>query len=92
MFDRILVKELDDDGKTTGGIQLLDGAAALDGMAKGKVVAVGPGRRSQNDVLVSMTAQPGDKVLYQKGVGVRIKVDREDLLLMFEGDLIGIIK
>lgn len=90
MFDRIIVKKIEEDDLSTGGIALV-GDSAREQFDRGVVIAVGPGRRSQNDVLVTMTVKPGDKVMFDRGIGIKIKYDKEDALLMFEGDLVGII-
>lgn len=91
MFDCILVKKMDEKDLSTGGIALL-GNEAKDRFERGKVVAVGPGRRSQHDVLVTMTLKPGDKVMFDRGIGVPLVVDKQELHAMFEGDVRFIIE
>jgi chaperonin GroES len=91
MFDQIIVKRLDDDGTSTGGIQLV-GDSARDTFLRGKVVAVGPGRRSQQDVLISMNLKVGDVILFDRGIGTKFYSDRQEFLLMFEGDARGILE
>lgn len=86
MFDCILVKKVDEKDLSTGGIALV-GDAAKDRFERGKVFAVGPGRRSQHDVLISMALKPGDKVMFDRGIGVAVTVDGEELFAMFEGDV-----
>jgi len=90
MFDCILVKKMDETDKSTGGIALV-GNEAKDRFERGIVKAVGPGRRSNQDVLISLTVKAGDKVMFDRGIGVPITVDLEDLHAMFEGDVRFII-
>lgn len=90
MYDCILVKKLDESDKSTGGIALL-GNDAKERFERGVIKAVGPGRRSNQDVLISMTVKPGDKVMFDRGIGVPIVVDKEELFAMFEGDVRFII-
>ena len=91
MFDQIIVKKLDEDDSSLGGIALI-GDSHKDQFERGKVVAVGPGRRSASDVLITMTLKAGDKILFDRGVGAKIRINREELLMMFEGDARGIIE
>lgn len=91
MFDCILVKKMEDDDKSTGGIALV-GSEAKSRFERGEVKAVGPGRKSQHDVLITMTVKKGDQVLFDRGVGVPITVDKQDLVAMFEGDIRFIIE
>ena len=91
MFDQIIVKELEEDDESLGGIKLI-GDSHKDQFSRGKVIAVGPGRRSAQDVLVSMTLKAGDKILFDRGVGAKITLNREEYLMMFEGDARGIIE
>ncbi len=91
MFDVILVKKIDEADLSTGGIALV-GEAAKERFERGKIVAVGPGRRSQQDVLISMTVKAGDKVMFDRGVGIPVTVDREELFAMFEGDIRFIVE
>ncbi len=90
MFDCILVKKLDEADLSTGGIALV-GDAAKDRFERGRIVAVGPGRRSQQDVLISTTVKAGDKVMFDRGIGVPVVVDGDELFAMFEGDIRFII-
>lgn len=90
MFDCILVKKVDEADLSTGGIALV-GDAAKDRFERGVVFAAGPGRRSQHDVLISLSVKVGDKVMFDRGIGVPITVDKEELFAMFEGDVRFII-
>ena len=91
MFDCILVKKVDEDDLSTGGIHLM-GDSARSNFERGKVVAAGPGRRSAHDVLIALTVKVGDKVMFDRGIGAPITVDGEKLHAMFEGDIRFIIE
>ncbi len=86
MFDCILVKKLDEADLSTGGIALV-GNDAKSRFERGEIFAVGPGRRSQQDVLISTTVKVGDKVMFDRGIGVPVVVDKQELFAMFEGDI-----
>ena len=88
--DRVLVKPLEAEAKTRGGIILPD--TAKEKPHEGKVVAVGKGRVSEEGKLQPLEVKAGDKVLYGKYSGTEIKVDGEDHLIVKEEDILAIIK
>jgi chaperonin GroES len=87
--DRVLVKPLDNETKTKGGIIIPD--TAKEKPVQGKVIAVGPGLRNEDGKLQPMGVKAGDKVLYGKWSGTEIKVEGEDLMVMKESDIMGVI-
>jgi chaperonin GroES len=87
--DRVLVKPLDNETKTKGGIIIPD--TAKEKPVQGKVVAVGPGLRNEDGKLQPMGVKAGDKVLYGKWSGTEIKVEGEDMMVMKESDIMGVI-
>jgi chaperonin GroES len=87
--DRVLVKPLENETKTKGGIIIPD--TAKEKPVQGKVVAVGPGLRGEDGKLQPMGVKAGDKVLYGKWSGTEIKVEGEDLMVMKESDIMGVI-
>jgi chaperonin GroES len=89
LHDRVVVKALDTEEKTKGGIIIPD--TAKEKPQQGKVVAVGPGARSDDGKLVPMGVKAGDKILYGKWSGTEVKIDGEDLLIMKESDIMGVI-
>lgn len=89
LHDRVIVKRLDAEEKTAGGIIIPD--TAKEKPIKGEVVAVGPGARDDSGRIVPMDVRVGDIVLFGKWGGTEVKVDGDDLLVLKESDLIGII-
>ena len=89
LHDRVLVKPLDQEEKTAGGIIIPD--TAKEKPMEGKVVAVGNGARGDDGKLIAPDVKKGDRVLYGKWSGTEVKVDGEDLLIMKESDIMGII-
>lgn len=87
--DRVVVKALEVEEKTKGGIIIPD--TAKEKPSQGKVVAVGPGARDENGKLQPMGVKVGDKIMYGKWSGTEVKVDGEDLLIMKESDIMGVI-
>jgi chaperonin GroES len=87
--DRVLVKPLENETKTKGGIIIPD--TAKEKPMQGKVVAVGPGTRGEDGKLQPMGVKAGDKVLYGKWSGTEIKIEGEDLMVMKESDIMGVI-
>ena len=87
--DRVIVKRVEDERKTAGGIVIPDTAAEKP--SQGEVVAVGPGKLDDNGKKVEFTVKSGDKVLISKYGGTEIKVDGESYLIMREDDILGII-
>ena len=89
LHDRVVVKRIDAEEKTKGGIIIPD--SAKEKPSQGEVVAVGPGGRDETGTLTPIAVKVGDKVLFGKWSGTEIKLDGQDLLLMKESDLMGIV-
>jgi chaperonin GroES len=89
LHDRIIVKRLEEERKSAGGIVIPDTAAEKPSM--GEVVYAGPGKTDDNGKLVPMGVKPGDKVLFGKYSGQEFKLEGQDLLHMREDDIIGIV-
>lgn len=88
--DRILVKRLEGEAKTAGGIIIPD--SAKEKPAEGEVVAVGPGKLNDAGQRVEMGVKVGDRVLFSKYGGTDVKLDGEDYLIMREDDILGVIQ
>jgi chaperonin GroES len=89
LHDRVVVKRLEGEEKTKGGIIIPD--SAKEKPQEGKIVAVGPGARDEAGKLVPLDVKAGDRVLFGKWSGTEVKVDGEDLLIMKESDVLGIV-
>ncbi len=89
LHDRVVVKRLEGKEKTKGGIIIPD--TAKEKPQEGKVVAVGPGGRDESGKLVPLDVKAGDRVLFGKWSGTEVKIDGEDLLIMKESDILGVI-
>ncbi|MBZ9720544.1 co-chaperone GroES [Mesorhizobium sp. AD1-1] len=89
LHDRILVRRLEAEEKTSGGIIIPD--TAKEKPQEGEVLAVGPGARDDSGKLVELGVKVGDRILFGKWSGTEIKLDGEDLLIMKESDVMGII-
>ena len=89
LHDRVVIKPLDQETKTKGGIIIPD--TAKEKPIEGKVIAAGPGSRDANGKRQPLGVKVGDKVLYGKWSGTEVKVDGEDVVVMKESDLFGII-
>jgi chaperonin GroES len=89
LHDRVLVRRVDAEGKTTGGIIIPD--SAQEKPAEGEIVAVGPGARDEKGAMVPLHVKPGDRILFGKWSGSEIKLDGKDLLIMAETDILGVI-
>ncbi|MCQ8873251.1 MAG: co-chaperone GroES [Mesorhizobium sp.] len=89
LHDRILVRRLEAEEKTSGGIIIPD--TAKEKPQEGEVLAVGPGARDDSGKLVELDVKVGDRILFGKWSGTEIKLDGEDLLIMKEGDVMGVI-
>ena len=87
--DRVLVKRVEEESKTKGGIIIPD--TAKEKPQEGEVVAVGPGGRDDSGKTIAMDVKPGDRILFGKWSGTEVKVDGEDLLIMKESDILGIV-
>src|SRR6516165_6100904 len=90
LHDRIVVRRVDSESKTAGGIIIPDTAAEKP--MQGEVLAVGPGARDEAGKLVPLDVKKGDKVLFGKWSGTEVKIDGQDLLIMKESDILGIIE
>ncbi len=88
--DRLLVKRLEEEGTTAGGIIIPD--SAKEKPAEGEVVAVGPGKTNDKGERVALQVKDGDRVLFSKYGGTDVKLDGEDYLIMREDDILGIIE
>ena len=89
MDDRVLLKPMEAEEKTAGGIIIPDNAKEKP--QKGEIIAVGPGKVNEKGQRIEMTLKKGDKVLYGKYSGTEIKVDGQDLLIVRESDVLAII-
>ena len=90
LHDRVLVKRVEQDEKTAGGIIIPD--TAKEKPMQGKVVAVGTGVRDENGKIMKLDVKKGDKILFGKWSGTEVTVDSEELLIMKESDIMGIIE
>jgi chaperonin GroES len=90
LHDRVVVRRIDADEKTGGGIIIPD--TAKEKPQEGEVVAVGPGARDENGELVPLELKAGARVLFGKWSGTEVKIDAEDLLIMKESDILGVIE
>ena len=89
LHDRVLVRRVASEEKTAGGIIIPD--TAKEKPMEGEVVAVGPGARSEDGKIHALDVRPGDRVLFGKWSGTEIKLDGEELLIMKESDIMGVI-
>ena len=89
LHDRVVVKRLDSEEKTAGGIIIPD--TAKEKPSEGEVVAVGDGARGDDGKLIEMAVKAGDKVLFGKWSGTEVKIDGDELLIMKESDIMGIL-
>ena len=90
LHDRVVVRRLDAEEKTAGGIIIPD--TAKEKPMEGEVIAVGPGARNEQGQVVALDVKAGDRVLFGKWSGTEVKIDGEDLLIMKESDIMGIIE
>jgi chaperonin GroES len=90
LHDRVVVKRVEEEGKTKGGIIIPD--TAKEKPMEGEIIAVGPGARDEKGTLVPLDVKKGDRILFGKWSGTEIKLDGEDLLIMKESDIMGIIE
>jgi chaperonin GroES len=89
LHDRVVVRRVDAELKTAGGIIIPD--TAQEKPQQGEVVAVGPGARGDDNELVPLDVKVGDRILFGKWSGTEVKIDGEDLLIMKESDIMGVI-
>ena len=90
LHDRVVVRRVEEDTKTAGGIIIPD--TAKEKPMQGEVVAVGPGARDEQGKVQPLDVKPGDRVLFGKWSGTEVKIDGEDLLIMKESDIMGVIE
>jgi chaperonin GroES len=90
LHDRVVVRRVDAEEKTAGGIIIPD--TAKEKPQEGEIIAVGPGTRNEKGELVAIDLKPGDRVLFGKWSGTEAKIDGEDLLIMKETDILGVIE
>lgn len=90
LHDRVLVKRIESEAKTAGGIILPD--TAQEKPSEGEVIAVGSGTKAEDGSVTPLDVKAGDKVLFGKWSGTEVKVDGDDLLIMKESDIMGIIE
>ncbi|PKN87508.1 MAG: co-chaperone GroES [Deltaproteobacteria bacterium HGW-Deltaproteobacteria-1] len=88
--DRIIVKRLEEETKTKGGIIIPD--SAKEKPIEGKVIAVGKGKKTDDGKLIPLDVKAGDKVLFSKYGGTEVKIDGEEYLIMREDDILGVIE
>jgi chaperonin GroES len=89
LHDRVVVRRLESEAKSKGGIIIPD--TAKEKPQEGEVVAVGPGARNDKGELVALDVKAGDRILFGKWSGTEVKIDGEDLLIMKESDIMGVI-
>ena len=89
LHDRVVVKRVEPEEKSKGGIIIPD--TVKEKPQQGEVVAVGPGGRDENGKLIAMDLKAGDRVLFGKWSGTEVKLDGEELLIMKESDIMGVI-
>ena len=90
LHDRVVLKRIEEEAKTAGGIIIPD--TAKEKPQQGEVVAVGPGARNEKGDLVPLDVKAGDRVLFGKWSGTEVKLDGEELLIMKESDVMGVIE
>ena len=90
LHDRVIVKRLEDERKTASGIVIPDNAAEKPD--QGQILAVGPGKRDENGKHVALDVKVGDRVLFGKYAGQAVKVDGQEVLVMREEDIMGVIE
>ena len=88
--DRVLIKRVEEEEKTKGGIIIPD--TAKEKPQEGKVIAVGPGARDDNGKIQPLDVKKGDLILFGKWSGTEVKIDGDDLLIMKESDILGIVE
>ena len=90
LHDRVVVKRVEEEAKTKGGIIIPD--TAKEKPSEGEIIAVGPGGRDETGKLVELSVKAGDRVLFGKWSGSEVKIDGEELLIMKESDILGIVE
>ena len=90
LHDRVVIRRLEGEDKTKGGIIIPD--TAKEKPQEGEVVAVGPGARDESGKLIPLDVKAGDRILFGKWSGTEVKIDGEDLLIMKESDIMGVLE
>jgi len=90
LHDRVVLRRLEGEDKTAGGIIIPD--TAKEKPMEGEVVAVGPGARNEKGEIVPLGVKPGDRVLFGKWSGTEVKIDGEELLIVKEQDIMGVVE
>ena len=90
LHDRVVVERIDADAKSAGGILIPD--SAQEKPSQGEIVAVGPGGRDEAGKLIPIDLKKGDRVLFGKWSGTEVKIDGQDLLIMKESDIMGVLE
>ena len=90
LHDRVVVRRIESEAKTAGGIIIPD--TAKEKPSEGEIIAVGPGGRDEAGKLIPIDLKTGDRILFGKWSGTEVKIDGEDLLIMKESDVMGIIE
>jgi chaperonin GroES len=88
--DRILVKRLEEEQTTAGGIIIPD--TAKEKPAEGEIIAVGPGKLNDNGERIAIDLKPGDRVLFSKYGGTDVRIEGQDYLIMREDDILGVVE
>ncbi|NOZ32449.1 MAG: co-chaperone GroES [Alphaproteobacteria bacterium] len=90
LHDRVVVRRVDSDDKSSGGIIIPD--TAKEKPSEGEIISAGPGARDESGKIVPLDVKAGDRVLFGKWSGTEVKIDGEDLLIMKESDVMGVIE
>ena len=90
LHDRVVVKRIDAEAKSAGGIIIPD--SAKEKPSEGEIIAVGPGGRDESGKLIPIDLRVGDRVLFGKWSGTEVKIDGQELLIMKESDIMGVIE
>ena len=90
LHDRVVVRRIDGDERTKGGIIIPD--TAKEKPQEGEIVAVGPGATDEKGQLQALDVRPGDRVLFGKWSGTEVKIDGQDVLIMKESDILGVLE
>ena len=90
LHDRVVVKRIEAEEKTKGGIIIPD--TAKEKPQEGEIIAVGPGARDEQGKIVALDVKTGDRILFGKWSGTEVKIDGEELLIMKESDVMGVIE
>jgi chaperonin GroES len=90
LHDRVLIRLVEQEAKTSGGIIIPD--TAKEKPMEGEVIAVGPGARNEKGEIVALDVKSGDRILFGKWSGSEVKIDGQDLLIMKESDIMGVIE